>query len=159
MPQAEDIPGASLGLAVGLSLIALFLGLRQWYERKARESVLSPADQLHYGRQDTRRWAGVGTLLAIAVLALAGSRIQPGPAGRPNLVFLALWFVVLALIMVLLGLALADLLATRSFARCHRKQLIRESIEAIRQEARRRLPSSEESLEDSQEPPSTNRTD
>ncbi len=119
---------------------------------------LSYPDALRPSRQiqDSVAFHAVSTVFFSSI---ESSRIQPGPAGRPNLVFLALWFVVLALIMVLLGLALADLLSTRSFARRHRKQLIRESIEAIRQEARRRLPSSEESLEDSEEPPSTNRTD
>lgn len=109
-------PRHSFGLAIGLSLIVLFLGLRQWYERNARQTDLSLADQHHYWHQDTRRWAGVGTLFTIAVLALIGSRIQPGAAGTASLWFVILWFLVLALILILLGLALADLLATRSFA-------------------------------------------
>jgi hypothetical protein len=136
MPQADDISSASLGLAVGLGLIALFLGLREWYERKAREPDLSPADHRHYLHQDLRRRVGVGVLLTIAILALAGSRVQPDAFGRANLSFVALWFVVLALIAVLLGLALADLLATGAFERRRRKEMLRESIEAIRRDAR-----------------------
>ena len=136
MPRADDIPSASLGLAAGLGLIALFLGLREWYERQAREPDLSPADQRHYFYQDLRRRLGVGVLLTIAILALAGSRIEPRALGRANLSFVALWFVVLALIAVLLGLALADLLATGAYARRRRKEMLRESIEAIRRDAR-----------------------
>ncbi len=136
MPRADDIPSASFGLAAGLCLIALFLGLRQWYERRARESNLSPADEIHFWHQDTRRRLGVGVLLAISLLALTGSRIEPKAQGQANLLFVGLWFVVLALILVLLGLALADLLATRAYARRHRKQLIRESIAAIRRDVR-----------------------
>jgi len=133
MPRADEIPSASFGLAAGLCLIALFLALREWYERKAREPVLSPADNRHFWHQDMRRRLGVGVLLAIAVLALAGSRIEPRAAGRANVLFVALWFLVLTLILVLLGLALADLLATRAYALRHRRQMLRESIEAIRQ--------------------------
>jgi uncharacterized iron-regulated membrane protein len=137
MPQADDIPPACLGLAAGLCLIALFLGLREWYERKAREPDLTPADNRHYSHQDLRRRLGVGVLFAIAVLAVAGSRIEPRTEGRVNLLFVALWFVVLTLIMVLLGLALADLLATGAYARRRRREMLRESIEAIRRDARR----------------------
>jgi len=136
MPRADDIPSASVGLAAGLCLIALFLGLREWYERKARDPDLSPADNRHFWHQDMRRGLGVGVLLAIAVLALAGSRIEPRAAGRANVLFVALWFLALTLIIVLLGLALADLLATRAYARRQRRQMLRESIEAIRHQAR-----------------------
>jgi uncharacterized membrane protein len=136
MPRADDLPSASVGLAAGLCLIALFLGLREWYERQAREPNLSPADDLHFRHQDMRRRLGVGVLLAIAVLALAGSRIAPRAAGRANVLFVALWFLVLTLIIVLLGLALADLLATRAYAQRHRREMLRESIAAIRQQAR-----------------------
>ena len=136
MPQADEIPSASVGLAAGLCLIALFLGLREWYERQARDPELAPADNRHFRHQDLRRRLGVGVLLAIAALALAGSRIQPRAAGRSNVLFVALWLLVLTLILVLLGLALADLLATRAYARRHRRQMLRESIEAIRRQAR-----------------------
>lgn len=153
MPQAEDIPSASLGLAAGLCLIALFLGLREWYERRAREPDLSPADDRHFAHQDLRRRLGVGVLLAIAVLALAGSRIEPRAAGRANLLFVALWFLVLTLIIVLLGLALADLLATRAFARRHRREMLRESIESIRQQARQAPGSPHEETDGSTDSP------
>jgi len=136
MPRADEIPSASFGLAAGLCLIALFLALREWYEHNAREPDLSPADNRHFWYQDMRRRLGVGVLLAIAVLALAGSRIQPRAAGRSNVLFVALWVLVLTLILVLLGLALADLLATRAYALRQRREMLRESIEAIRRQAR-----------------------
>ena len=136
MPQADDIPSASVGLAAGLCLIALFLWLREWYDRKARDPELSPADFHHFWHQDLRRRLGVGVLLAIAVLVLAGSRIEPRAAGKANLLFVALWFVVLTLIMVLLGLAMADLLATAAYARRRRREMLRESLGAIRRDAR-----------------------
>ena len=148
MPRAEDIPSASVGLAAGLCLIALFLGLREWYERKAREPNLSPADNLHFRHQDLRRRLGVGVLLAIAVLALAGSRVEPRAAGRANVLFVALWFLVMTLILLLLGLALADLLATRAYALRHRRQMLRESIEAIRRQARQAAARSREETDD-----------
>ncbi len=83
-----------------------------------------------------RRRLGVGVLLAIAILALTGSRIEPRAACRANVLFVALWLLVLTLIVVLLGLALADLLATRAYARRHRGEMLHESIEAIGQQAR-----------------------
>ena len=55
MPPANDLESASLALAVGLCLISLFLGLRQWYERRAREPDLSHADQVYFSRQDVRQ--------------------------------------------------------------------------------------------------------
>ncbi len=155
MPRVDDIPSASFGLAAGLCLIALFLGLRQWYERRAREPDLPPADEHHFWCQDLRRRLGVAVLLAIAGLALMGSRLAPRPAGRANLLFVGLWITVLALILVLLGLAMADLLATRAYARRHRKQLIRESIAAIRREAARRLASPRHETDGPAEPPGT----
>ena len=136
MPPVNDLPSASLALAAGLSLISLFLGLRQWYEWKARESELSVADQRHFSRQDLRRGTGVAVLLAIALLVLAGSRVEPQLQGRSNLLFLQIWVAILALILVLLILALADWAATRTYARRHRRELLRESIEALRRGAR-----------------------
>jgi hypothetical protein len=136
MPTASDFPSASLALAVGLGLIALFLGLRQWYERRARELELSPEDLAHFSRQDIRRRLGVGVMSVIAVLALAGSRVSSRAGEKVNLLFLLLWLTVMALIVVLLILALADWSATRAYARRHRRQILRESLDPIRRQAR-----------------------
>jgi hypothetical protein len=153
MPAASDFPSASLALAVGLGLIALFLGLRQWYERRARELELSAEDLVHYSRQDVRRRLGVGVLSVIAVLVLAGSRTSPRVEAKPNLVFLVLWLVVLALIVLLLILALADWSATRSYARRHRRQILRESFDAIRLAAREASTTSPADEDEPTEPP------
>ncbi len=155
MPRADDIPSASVGLAAGLCLIALFLGLREWYERNARDPDLSPADTRHFRHQDLRRRLGVGVLLAIAVLALAGSRVEPRAAGRANVLFVALWFLVMTLILVLLGLALADLLATRAYALRHRRQMLRESIEALRRQVRQAATRSRRETDDPTDPTAT----
>ena len=137
MPPSTDLPSASLALAAGISLIAAFLGLRQWYERRAREFDLSEADQMHFARQDIRRMMGVGIMLVIVAILLVSSRLEPRIKGKANLVFAELWVVVLALIVVLLLLSLIDWLATRRYAARHRRAMIRESVEAIRQDARR----------------------
>jgi hypothetical protein len=136
MPPERDLPTASLALAAGLCLIALFLGLREWYERRARERSLSPADQVHFSRQDTRRWVGVGVLLAIALLVLFGSRTEPLVECRASLLFLVLWLAVLALLVLLFTLALVDWRATRAYGKRRRREILRESLEAIRSQAK-----------------------
>ena len=136
MPTANDVPSASLGLALGLFLIALFLGLRQWYERRARDVDLSAADSSHFSRQDARRYLGVAVLLAIAAIVFVTTRLAPQVEGKANPAFAELWLVVLALIVVLLALALLDWLATRGYFRRHRQEMIRESFLAIREDAR-----------------------
>ncbi|MGO9598467.1 MAG: hypothetical protein ACLP7Q_10810 [Isosphaeraceae bacterium] len=135
MPNVSDMPAASLAMATGLCLIALFLGLRQWYEQRARPERISPEDRAYFANQDIRRNLGVGTMAAIALLIGAGSYVQPRVGGRVNLLFVILWMTVLALILVLLIFALLDLAATRSYAMRQRREMIRESIDAIHQEA------------------------
>ena len=76
MPPASDFPSASFALAIGLGMITLFLGLRQWYQRRAREIDLSPEDITHFRHQDIRRRLGVGVMSAIALLVLAGSLVS-----------------------------------------------------------------------------------
>lgn len=144
MPVDEDIPSASLGLALGILLIAAFLGLRQWYERRARDLDLSVADRAHFMRQDARRGLGVAVLLAIAALAAATARLAPKVGGKGNPAFAELWLIILALIIVLLTLALIDWLATRAYARRHRQEMIRESFRGIRQEERNLTPGDDE---------------
>jgi hypothetical protein len=123
-------------MAAGISLIAAFLALREWYERRARETDLSEADQLHFARQDVRRSVGVGVIFAIVVILLVSSAIEPRIKGRANLFFIELWVVVLGLIIVLLVLAMFDWMGTRSYARRQRRQIIRESLAGIRKEVR-----------------------
>jgi hypothetical protein len=140
MPPANDVPSASLGLALGVCLIALFLGLRQWYERRARSVDLSDADRSHYARQDARRNLGVVILFAIAAIVVITTQLAPKVAGKDNPAFAELWLIVLALIVVLLTLALLDWLATRVYFRRHRREMIRESFRGLRGDARRSTP-------------------
>jgi hypothetical protein len=151
MPPAHDVPSASLGLALGVSLIALFLGLRQWYERRARSHDLSDADRSHFARQDARRNLGVVILFAIAAIVVVTTRLAPKVEGKDNPAFAELWLIVLALIVVLLALALLDWLATRVYYRRHRREMIRESFRGIRQEARRSAPENGEHPQGPQE--------
>jgi hypothetical protein len=136
MPSPEDLPSASLAMAAGISLIAAFLGLREWYERRARETDLSEADRLHFARQDARRILGVGVIFAIVVILLVSAALEPRIKGKANLVFIELWVVALGLIIVLLVLAMIDWVGTRTYARRQRRQIIRESLAGIRKEAR-----------------------
>jgi hypothetical protein len=132
MPNADELIGASLMTSVGIILIAAFLGLRQWYEAQAREQDLPGDDREHFERQDRRRAIGVAVLLMIAVGLSVGARIPHKVAGQANGMFIASWLVVFALIVVLLFLALFDWIATRNYARRHRRSMARERIELLR---------------------------
>jgi uncharacterized membrane protein len=134
LPTEQEVAVASRALSAGLSLIATFLGLRQWYEQRARPTPLPPADAEHYARQDRRRWAGVVALGAISICALLGSRTSSRVDGKGNPAFVLIWVGVLGLILVLMVLAMTDWMATRRLALRHRKQLLRDSIDAIRRD-------------------------
>jgi len=73
MPTEQEVASASRALAVGLSMIAAFLGLSQWYDRRARDDATDPEDVRHYASQDRRRWTGVAALATISLAALAAS--------------------------------------------------------------------------------------
>jgi hypothetical protein len=132
MPQANDLPSASLGLATGLCLIAVYLFLRQWYEQQARDRSLAETDRTYYRRQDLRRWFGVGVLLIIAFLVLIAARLVVRPDEKSRLAFVWLWLVILGLIGVLLLLAFIDLIATSRYAKQHQKKLLHESIASLK---------------------------
>ena len=97
-------------------MIAIFLGLRQWYESRAREPILSDLDRGYFFRQDLRRGLGVGIMLILALGIWIGARIEPRVAGKANLAFVQVWFVVIVLILILLAVALLDWLDTRLYA-------------------------------------------
>src|ERR1700733_6364985 len=59
MPIAQDVASGGVRMAAGITLIAVFLGLRQWYESRAREPDLSDLDRTYFIRQDLRRGLGV----------------------------------------------------------------------------------------------------
>lgn len=138
MPGPTDFQEACRALALGVTMIAAFLGLRQWYERKWRGELDGPEEAAFFRRQNVRRWLGVGVMQALAVEVFFGSSVQPRVGGRGNPRFVVVWLVVLSLIIVMLGLALADWLATRAYGLRKRKAIFREQIEELRETIRQR---------------------
>jgi hypothetical protein len=136
MPLAIDLSSASWALAIGVTLIAMFLGLRQWYERKARATDLSEADRAHFTRQDWRRGLGVGIMCILALILPLGSRLEPKVRGKANVLFLAVWMIVLVLLVALLLLAMLDWVATRLYASRQRKSMFREHTDSLREQAK-----------------------
>ena len=130
-----ELQSAIRGMGIGVSLIALFLGLRQWYENRARGD-LSDVDHRFYRRQALRRWLGVAVLGSVATLVIFGSRVEPRVGARGNLGFVALWMVVLALIGVTLGVAFWDSVATWRYARERRRELLRDHVDELRRHMR-----------------------
>jgi NhaP-type Na+/H+ or K+/H+ antiporter len=124
MPQ--DLASASLLLSSGITLIAAFLGLRQWYERRARSDDLSDRDRGYFFRQDLRRGIGVGVMLLLAAGLYFGSRVPPQVGGKANATFLEIWLAISGLIVVMLVLALIDWISTRLYARRHQRALLSE---------------------------------
>jgi hypothetical protein len=129
--MGSDLPAQSLALAAGIVLIAVFLGLRQWYEWRARDTELSEADQSYFVRQDRRRYLGVALLLIIALAIAVGSRMQPKVAGRVNAIYFDIWLAVLVLVLVLLALALSDWRAIRTYASRQRESITRERLDLL----------------------------
>jgi di/tricarboxylate transporter len=138
MPPPQQTAVASVVLSSAVVLIAAILALRQYLERRGRGPDLSEADARHFARQDVRRALGLGVMLLLAVGLVVGSRLEPRIAGRTNPLFLQVWLGVFFLIFVLLVLAMLDWLATRVYARRHRKAIFEERIEVLRDEFRRR---------------------
>lgn len=132
---ATELQSAIRGMGIGVSLIALFLGLRQWYEHRAR-SGLSEADGRFYRRQAVRRWLGVVVLATLAAVVVAGARVEPRIGNRGNLTFVAVWLAVLGLIVVTLGVAFWDSVATWRYARNRRHELVREHLDEVRRHMR-----------------------
>ena len=117
VPFADDLASNSLLISSGVAMIAVFLGLRQWYEWRARDSELSELDHRYFVRQDVRRGLGVAVMLVIAAGLYFGSRIPPKVAGRANLTFIEVWLAIVGLIIVMLLLAFVDWVSTRIYAR------------------------------------------
>ena len=133
MPLADDLSSSSLLISSGIALVALFLGLRQWYESRARESDLSAIDRGHFVRQDIRRGLGVAVMLFLALGLYLGSRIPFRVADRPNATFVEVWLAIVALLVMLLVLALFDWVATRLYARRQRRSMARERHRLLRE--------------------------
>jgi hypothetical protein len=154
MVGAAEVQAACRALALGVTMIAAFLGLRQWYERKARDEASSVEEAGYFRRQDIRRWLGVAVMLALAVEVYLGSSVEPHVGGRGNPRFVVVWLVVLSLIIVMLALAFVDWLATRAYDRRQRRAIFREQIEDLRHELRRSAAARK--ARESSEPPADN---
>ncbi len=132
MPPAYDPAWSGLFLSLGIGLIAVFLGLRQWYEWRAREVDLPQEDRSHFRRQDLRRAAGVILLILLAIEIWIGSEIPYRIANRPSRAFVFIWLFVGIELIILLALAALDLLHTRRYARRLRRSLILERLRLLR---------------------------
>ena len=130
-----ELQSAIRGMGIGVALIALFLGLRQWYEHRAR-GELPDVDRVFYRRQAVRRWLGVALLGTLSALVVLGSRVEPRVGARGNLGFVALWMGVLGLIVVTLGVAFSDSVATWRYARDRRRELVRDHVDELRRHMR-----------------------
>lgn len=133
-----DIATASLVLSSIVLLLAMVLGWREWRDRLDRGEELSPEDTRHFALQDGRRLLGILVMVLLAVGLLVGSRIPTRLGNKANPQFLGIWFGVFLLIFVLLTLAMVDWIALRKFARRHRKEILRERVEILTEEKRRR---------------------
>ena len=91
----DDLASSSLLISSGITLIAAFLGLRQWYEWRARDvGPLAIATAVYFFRQDVRRGLGVAVMLILAAGLYFGSRIPPQVAGHANLTFVQVWLAI-----------------------------------------------------------------
>src|SRR5262245_53776837 len=129
----------SLTLALGVTLVAGVLTLRQRRERRQRDPELSEDDARYFTKQDVRR-AVVGIVMVLLAIGIAvGSRIDPRRAQLDRAWFLAIWLIVFGLILVLLLLALLDWIATWLYGRRHFREIARERRDFFRS-ARQRSP-------------------
>ena len=126
----------SLAHSVGILIVALALSGWQWAEHTARPTGLSPEDALHFARLDRRRQLVAVILVVLAAGIFVGSRLDYRANDRPNPWFLATWLTVFWLLLILTVFAVADWLATRRYARRHRRAMAKEGLEILRDEMR-----------------------
>ncbi len=122
-------------LATGASLVAMFLGLWQLFEKRARSADMEPADRAFFWRQDLRRWVGIGMMFLLAVGIFSAGRWDAANAadsGR-DLVRVLTVFGLIVLILGLLALALFDAMATFRYARRQSRDLAREHAAIMRE--------------------------
>jgi hypothetical protein len=123
MPLLNDVPPA-IWFTLGILLVAVFLVLWQWFDRRSRDPHSSPEDRDFFRSQDRRRLFGVGVMTVLAVL-LPFLPSSGDPKETTLFGALAL-FLVCGLILVLLALAFLDGLATRRYARRQLSSLAQE---------------------------------
>jgi len=130
---------SSLILSLGVSVVAA--GLLVWHrvDLSKREVDLCPEDATYFWRQDVRRVFVVILLILLAIGIYFGSRIDHRLNGKPNPRFLVTWLAVFWLVIILTVTAMIDWLATRRYARRHRKELVREGLLILRDEMKARI--------------------
>jgi hypothetical protein len=128
----DDLASSSVLISTGITMIASFLGLRQWYEWRARDAELTDDDRSYFLRQDVRRGLGVAVMLILAAGLYFGSRIPPKVGAQANLTFVRAWLAISGLIIVMLGLALLDWISTRLYARRQHRDLASERRKILR---------------------------
>jgi len=138
MPPERRGEEIGLVLSAAVIVIAALLAYRQWKDRQRRETDLPEADAAHFVRQDTRRWLGAFVMILLALGLAVGMRLPHIAGGKANTRFVQVWLGVFLLIFVLLLLALLDWLAPRVYARRHRRAIVQERDETLRDLLRRR---------------------
>jgi sterol desaturase/sphingolipid hydroxylase (fatty acid hydroxylase superfamily) len=126
------------GMAMGIVAVAIFLGLWQWFDSRLREPDMTDEDRRFFRSQDLRRGLGIAVMLVLAVtigLMPLGNRWE----SRPARLYWQLGVVgaLVVLILVLLVLALIDWMATRQYARRHRRALHAEHSKLMLEVIRR----------------------
>ena len=134
----SEITTASVVLSSSVVLVAAFLGWREWSDRRDRAVDLSPEDARHFGHRDTRRTLGIVVMVVLAIGLVVGSRVPHKVGDQTNPQFLWIWLGVFLLILFLLSLTMIDWIALRVFARRHRNEILRERLEILQEENRRR---------------------
>jgi lysylphosphatidylglycerol synthetase-like protein (DUF2156 family) len=132
-----DLAWTSLGLTLLIAICALALGAHLGWERARRGSDLPTTDRKHFLVQDLRRSFGILLMALLAAGVYIGSRLptrvyDPWQEAHPNSRFLAVWLLVFASVILLLGLAVIDWMSTRRYARRQREAMNRERIEILR---------------------------
>jgi hypothetical protein len=126
-------------LAVSVSIVAALLLTWLWFDRTHRQPGLSPEDAQHFRFQDARRIVVAATMFVLSVGLYAGARLETRLDGRPNLWYVQLWLGIALLVLLLFILASFDWLATQRYARRHRRAMVREGLEIVRDELRLRM--------------------
>jgi hypothetical protein len=127
------------GMALGTLVVAIFLGLWQFYEKRGRQKDLDAGERDFFRRQDLRRWLGIGLmwLLAAAIFAVDVLQNSQVRASTRKLGQVTSLLALTGLIVALLALALADTIATLRYARRHRRDLANEHAAIMREVIRR----------------------
>jgi hypothetical protein len=135
MPE-PDLAWPSLALSVFIGICALALAAHLLWERSRRGSPLPAVDRKHFLLQDLRRSVGIALMVLLGAGIYLGARqplrvIVSATERHPNRRFLLIWLAVFATLIVLLGLAIIDWIATRRYAHRHREALNLERIKLL----------------------------